>query len=246
MDSTMINYIWRIIATGMLFVLFGLGGMCLGYLVLPFLRHNKYKAQYAIHLTFRLFVFGMRFLGLANVTFNHFELLQNDKGCLIISNHPTLIDYVMIVSKLKHCDTLVKQKLWHNPFLKNVVKSAGYIPNLAAPETFERIKETLLADNNLLIFPEGTRTTPNTPLKLKRGAAQIAIRAQVPIRIVTIHCTHSTLNKHSKWYHIPKEKPSFTLTVGERIDPCNFADLPLSLAARKLTRHLKNVLEQAL
>lgn len=245
-----INYVWRIIATGILFIFFGIGGMCLGYIIMPLIgltsdpKRKKYRAQYAIHLTFRLFVLGMQWLGLANLTFKNFEALQHDKGCLFISNHPTLIDYVMIVSQLKRCDTIVKQKLWQNLFLKKVVQSAGYIPNVQSQETFERIKSTLCEGNNVLIFPEGTRTTPNKPLKLKRGAAQIAIRTQAPIRIITIHCTHSTLTKHSKWYHIPKEKLQFTLTVGALIDPRDFSTHIPSLAARQLTRHLKNILEQ--
>ena len=112
-----INYIWRIAATGLCFTFFGIGGAFLGGIILPVIKftssdaeQGKYRAQYIIHLSFRLFVFMMGAFGLLAYKFQNIDLLENDKGCLIISNHPTLIDYVVIVSKLKRCDTIVKKK----------------------------------------------------------------------------------------------------------------------------------------
>lgn len=245
-----INYYWRVIATGICFSVFGLGGACLGYIILPIIKftskdleQGKYRAQYMIHLSFRLFVFMMSRLGLVTYKFQRFDQLQNDKGCLIISNHPTLIDYVVIVSQLKCCDTIVKEKLWYNPFLKNVVRAANYIPNKQSDETFELIKSTLIKGNNILIFPEGTRTTPGEPMTLKRGAAQIAVRAKVPIRIVKISCEPSTLAKENKWYEVAKTKPIFVVEVGERIDSGEFLKntKELSIAARRLTRYIKGI-----
>jgi len=39
--------------------------------------------------------------------------------------------------------------------------------------------------------------------EFQRGAANIAIRANVPIRPVVITCAPSTLTKNEKWYHVP-------------------------------------------
>ena len=165
---------------------------------------------------------------------------------MIISNHPTLIDYVVIISKIKHCDIIVKGSLWHNLFIQKMVRVAGYIPNRQSDETFELIKNTLDKGNNILIFPEGTRSIPNQPLSLKRGTAQIAVRIQTPIRVIKITCKPITLTKQNKWYKIPPQKPRFTLEVMELIDPNEFLkNTPApSLAARHLTRHLKNILEE--
>ncbi len=246
------NYIWRIVATGICFIVFGIGGACLGYIILPIIKftsndaeHGKYRARYIIHLSFRLFVFMMGSLGLVSYKFKGFEKLNNDKGCLIVSNHPTLIDYVVIVSKLKRCDTIVKGRLWDNPFLKNVVRAANYIPNRQSEETFELIKSTLRKGNNLLIFPEVTRTTTQQPMISKRGAALISIRAQAPIRVLSIDCYPNTLTKQNKWYEVAKKKPIFAIEVGELIDPSKFLKDTdtLSITARRLTRYIKNTLE---
>ncbi len=102
--------------------------------------------------------------------------------------------------------------------------------------------------NNILIFPEGTRTIPGQALQLKRGAAQIAIRTNTPIIPIKIECNPSTLSKNNKWYHIPKRKPHFKLEVYKRIDSNVFLQdtgVP-SLAARHLTKHLSNILEKSI
>ena len=117
--------------------------------------------------------------------------------------------------------------------------------NLQSEETFRLIKETLQKGNNLLMFPEGTRSIPGTPLLLKRGAAQIAIRASAPIRPIKIDCKPSTLTKHNKWYKVAKTKPIMTLEVGALVNPKDFlknTELP-SLAARHLTKYLTELLE---
>ena len=122
-----LNYGWRVLATGSCFAFFGVGAICLVYIVIPLV--GKDKAQQTISKAFRFFVFILESFGLIRVEFKNLEKLQNDRGCLIISNHPTLLDYVFIVSKLNRCNTIVKEALWDNIFLKKIIQLAGYIPN---------------------------------------------------------------------------------------------------------------------
>ncbi len=68
------------------------------------------------------------------------ELLREDRNCIIVANHPSLIDYVLIASQLPQCDCLVKAAIWENPFMKRIVKAAGYIPNQAPIDLCERCK----------------------------------------------------------------------------------------------------------
>ena len=251
-----INYIWRLVATGFCFFLFSFGGLLLGYIFIPFAifvaklfklnKQKKHIAQFCIHLTFKFFTKTMSGLGLIQYRFMGFEKLKEDKGTLIIANHPTLIDYVSIISQLSYCDNIVKASLWQNHFIRRVISSADYIPNIDPEQTFHDIKKTLQSGHNLLIFPEGTRSIPNKPIQLKRGAAQIALRAGAPIRVIYLSCIPSTLAKNDKWYKIPPTKPVFTLIVQDIIDPnalleeCN--QLP-SVAARRLTKILEQQLQ---
>jgi 1-acyl-sn-glycerol-3-phosphate acyltransferase len=210
-------------------------------------QQKKYTAQHAINIAFKLFVFALENFGLMHFEFRNFDKLQSDNGCLLISNHPTLIDYVLIISKLKHCTIIVKEKLWRNFFVKKLIQLAGYIPNTNFAETSKLIQESLRRNDNVLIFPEGTRTTQNKPLHLKRGVSQVAIRSGAPIRIIKINCNPSTLTKQNKWYHIPPRKAFFILEVNKLIDSSAFLqDTNItSLAARRLTKYLQSILEKA-
>jgi len=53
----------------------------------------------------------------------------NRPGQLIIANHPTLVDIVFLISRVKQANCIVKQKLWHNPFMRGPILNAGYISN---------------------------------------------------------------------------------------------------------------------
>lgn len=234
-----LNYTWRIVVTGSLFFGFGVGALLLVYCVIPFV--GKQKVQQVISSSFRFFVFIAQTLGVISVKFKYFEKLQHDKGCLIISNHPTLLDYVLIISQLKQCNTIVKDELWNNFFLRKIICLANYIPNNKFIDIVPLIRASLEAKNNILIFPEGTRTVSGQPVKLKRGTAQIALRLGVPIRIVKITCKPHTLAKENSWYNIPEQRPLFTLEAMELVDPKEFLrdSIEFSIAARHLTKYLQ-------
>lgn len=199
-----LNKLWRIIGTGLAFVYFGLGSVILGNIYMfairliykdPLLR-RKYS-QRSIQTCFYSFVQALKFLGIIDYKIEGGELLQADKSCLIVANHPSLIDYVLLGSILPEMDCVVKEALFRNPFCKMVVKNAGYIPNSSDPEILiERCKKRLQQGGKLLIFPEGTRTPLNSEkLVLQRGAANLAIRCNAPMRIIHIVCEPRILTK---------------------------------------------------
>jgi len=246
-----LNKQWRILATGFCFVLFGFGGLVLTFIVFPLItltvknrEKRELKVQRIIQISFYLFCETMKISGAMNYKIVGGEKLKADKNCLVVANHPSLIDTVLITSLLKQCDCIVKDAIWKNPFMRGVVTSAGYIPN-AAPETFlTDCKERLKNGHVLLVFPEGTRTTPGVEPKLQRGAAQIAIKTTSDLRVVHITVEPVFLTKQGKWYQVPDTKPFFLVEVKDKVDITNFInnDLPPSLTVRKLNTHLNSVL----
>lgn len=248
-----INYYWRILATGFCFLIFGMGALVLGYFLVPIVniitrdkQQRGLRNQRLIHMMFRFFVGMMSHVGVAEFKFKDFDKLAKDKGLLIISNHPTLIDYVIIVSRLKHCVTIVKEELFQHFITKNILSSSNYISNEKSVDTLEKIQSGLNQGNNLLLFPEGTRTEPGQPMILQRGAAHIALRASVPVRIITITTNHHTLTKKNKWYQVPPSKVKYTISADELVDPRPFLEKAgaLPLAARHLTSYFTKAFQQ--
>jgi len=246
-----VNKIWRIIATGFCFMLFGIGGLALTFIIFPMLtfslkdnKSRELKVQRIIQRSFYLFCETMRITGAIDYKFVGSEKLQNDKNCLIVANHPSLIDYVLIASRLGQCDCLVKEAIWHNPFMKGVVKSAGYIPNKDPENLLDECSGRLSEGNVLLIFPEGTRTTPGKKSSLQRGAAQIAVKTETELRVIQISVTPSFLTKEKKWYQVPDTRPFFHVEVKDKIAIKSFVDKEQSpsIMVRRLNKHLSNVL----
>lgn len=247
-----LNYVWRVFATGLSFATFGIGGLLLSIFVFPviglFNREpdvRKRKARYLIHRTWQFFLNFMQALGIFTFDLEQArEQLKSVKGKIIIANHPTLIDVVALISLIPRADCVVKQGLWNNFFLKRVVRVADFINNdQDVNKLIENCKKTLEEGYNLVIFPEGTRTVPNQPMKLQRGAANIAIRCQQNLLPVIIDCNPTTLTKQEKWYQIPPRRAQFSMRVIEEINitPFLLKEKNESIAARRLTEHIRDV-----
>ncbi len=244
------NRIWRIVGTGLSFSLFGLGGLCIGVLVYPLLclliwrRQPRRRAmQYVVHLGFRFFIEFMVFVGVMSYRVEGREKLLAP-GQLIIANHPTLIDVVLLIAQIPHSNCVVKQSLLLNPFTRGPALSAGYVANTGSADFVDRCLAVLNAGETLVIFPQGTRSTPGQRSSFRRGTANIALRAGVPLRPVIIDCQPSTLTKGLPWYAVPARRFHMRMRVGEPIDTAAFIDqhANLNLAARALTEALQDYL----
>lgn len=221
---------WRRIASGISFSLFGLGGLVLAVTVFPLLNifirdvsRREVYAQRTVHKIWTAFVWVVTALGVIEVEFSGAELLAEDTGTLVIANHPSLIDVVLIMSLMNRTQCVVKPGVWSNPFMRGVVRATNYIPNLGDPERLiHDCVGVLRAGNNLVMFPEGSRTVPGEKPRLQRGFANIAVRASSPVRLVSISCSPPTLFKGEKWYQVPTRRPRFHVRVWERLDMQEF------------------------
>ncbi len=197
-------------------------------------------ARDIIQFTFRTFVGLMRGLGVLRYQVIGLEKLQRH-GLLILANHPTLIDTVFLIAFVKRADCIVKGRLWNNPFTSGPVRAAGYISNDQGAELVDACIASLRAGNNLIVFPEGTRTPANGNIVLKRGAANIAVRGARAVTPVVIQCHPPTLGKGEKWWRVPPRHAQFRIEVKDDIDVARFCDAGQSdvMAARHLTDHLQ-------
>lgn len=242
-----LNYIQRLIGTALSFILFGLGGIFLSVFLFPplhfFIRSmNKKKKVFRaiISFFFRVFIKFMELVGVIEFSIIQKEILNNEKKCILIANHPTLIDVIAIMAYCPNACCVVKASLWNNILIKFVLLSAGYIPNIDTEILLQRCKESIDNDDVLIIFPEGTRTTVGKSLKFKRGAAHLIFELKCSVRFVELSCFPPTLTKGQSWYKIPKLKARLTLCVKEKITFNEFFDsaLPRPLAVRRLNQAL--------
>jgi 1-acyl-sn-glycerol-3-phosphate acyltransferase len=247
-----IKHYWRLAATGGCFVLFSLGGLVLWTTVFPILRvlpsRRRERTRWVIHKSFAAFLGLMEITGIMRLDVEGGERLRNLKGALVLANHPTLIDFVALVSLMPSASCVVKQALWKSPFLGGVVRAAGYVSNSDPDRLIHDCADELKAGWPVIIFPEGTRTQPGESLSFQRGAAYVALRSGLPTVPVLIDCNPMTLTKRDKWYQIPPRRFHLRIRVLDPIDVERWSEPEdaQTIAARKLTRAFEGFFIQEL
>jgi 1-acyl-sn-glycerol-3-phosphate acyltransferase len=205
----MLNRYWRILTTGLCFSIFGLGALFLVSGVFPVValfNPSKLKRSCAIRRTiqisFKMFVWLMSVTDLISVSTKNFDAVRKSKCQIIVANHPSLIDIVILISMLPQGDCVVKEALGRNFFLKNLIKTAYVLASTEVEDLLKSCKKSLSEGNSFIIFPEGTRTVPGKKSKLSRGAANLAIYSEADILPIHISCTPPGLLKNQKWYDV--------------------------------------------
>lgn len=239
-------YYWRLFGTALSFTLFGLGGVLLRLLVFPLLSlyrghvlRRRRLARWVVHATFRLFIGLMRRLGVLTFVVEGRQRLGRP-GQLILPNHPSLIDVVFLISLMPDTNCVVKHSLLRNPATRGPVRAAGYISNRDSASLIAESAQVLAEGQALIIFPEGTRTTPGQGLRFHRGAAHVAIQAATVLTPVYITVRPTTLTKAEPWYKIPRRRVHFVLRVGQDIDIKGFRESgPVPIASRRLNDFLQ-------
>ena len=237
---------WRVLATGFAFACFFLGGAVLAGVVFPILAIRRDgredRTQRLIGGVFRFYLGMLRGLGLIRLEIINGERLAACRGKIIVANHPTLLDVVFLMALTPRVRCIVKHELWDNRYLKGVVRAAGYIRNDLAPDlTLAACSQALEQGNNLIVFPEGTRSRIGQPIRLHRGVANIAMLTGTPIQLVVISCNPLTLTKGEPWYRVPPRRPRFRVEVAHPMAMERFMAFPhRSLGARRLMSEMQD------
>jgi len=247
--------IWRALGTGLFLAVIGIGGSLLALTVFPAIAlvtrdraRRQRRIQSVLHHSLRLYCRAIAAFKVADVEIEGLERLKSLRGVMLIANHPSLLDVVMIMAAIPNVQCIVKGGLWRNPFFRLTVEGAGYIRNDQDPETLlGTCIATLKAGNNLIVFPEGTRTVAGRPLALHRGFANIAILAEADLQLIRMECTPPILHKGNPWWKVPPTRSRFRMEVGDRLDIHNFLGYRYrSLSARKLVDFIEEYYTETL
>jgi 1-acyl-sn-glycerol-3-phosphate acyltransferase len=247
------RYYWRLFATGFCFVVFGVSALAIGTVVLPIARwlpgstqHQRKRARSIIQWAFRAFARLMLATDAMSLELVGIERL-GQPGQLVIANHPTLIDAILVLGfmpTLTNC--VMKEALRRHPLTRSAALAAGYVSNAPTDQMIAGAAAALESGECLVIFPEGTRTRPGEPMSFHRGAANIALRAARSMTPVFITCEPSMLSKSDPWYRIPSRRVQMRIRVGADIDLLPHQSSSIPIGSRSLNRELQKLFEQEL
>jgi 1-acyl-sn-glycerol-3-phosphate acyltransferase len=118
------------------------------------------------------------------------------RSSVIVCNHISYLDPILLISLYPKAKTIVKSPLFKLPVFGAALRTSGYLPadpegdlRLLALEGIERMADYLAAGGNLFVFPEGTRSRDGRIGPFSKGAFKIARRCGAPIAVVAIRNT---------------------------------------------------------
>lgn len=189
------SYFGQLVATAVFFVV--------GIVVSPLFwllwkvagkRLSAETGQRMMRGLFRFYVWWMRTTGMLKIEVSGMDELQDLHGTILVSNHPALLDAIFLLAHLPPSACVMRASLLGNPVLSGSALAAGYVTNDSGPGFVRQGIRKILAGENLLVFPEGTRTVTRPINDFKNGFALVAARTGAPVRtlVVDYQGTHLT------------------------------------------------------
>lgn len=254
MAST-IAYLWRFARTLLSAAVFGLCVPILALVALPVASwrsgsagERQLRMQLVAHHGSRIYLRLVQWLGILRVEGHRTERLREPGPQLVVANHPTLIDVLVLLAFMPQADCIVSGTRAGNWLLRGMVSACGYVSNDGGAAVVEACARRLREGRSLIVFPEGTRSPRGGLHRFQRGAAHIALAAGCEFLPVVIQCDPPALGKNEKWYDVPDRAFTVTVTVIDPISstPVGESGVGPPLAARRLTRQLREALAKGL
>jgi len=194
-------------------------------------RLSKGSAQFFSDLAAR---------NLVRCEFAGFEDAASWKGSIICANHPAILDAICFFWKIPGIGCVVGTNPWSNPLLSLPARLADFVPRDPALRMLKECRQRLQRGENILLFPEGTRTTRGALNPFHDGPALLSVKARAPIRTIFIETNSLFLGKGYSFFKATTRPIKFRFSVGEIFQPC------AAETARDLSRRLETYFRQNL
>lgn len=161
------------------------------------------------------------------VVIRQLEGLHCDRPYIIVSNHQSISDIVLLLQTRMHFKWVAKRSLFRVPFLGWCMSLCRHVRLRHANASsiiraYQESSDWIAKGVSVMFFPEGTRNPQGRMLPFHNGAFRLAMKKKVSILPIAIHGTASFLPKGT-W----RFNPGCTvgLTVLPPRDPDSFQGL---------------------
>ena len=190
-------------------------GSFLAICAAPFSRPKTYPFQIVARFWAKFLVLFSR----TRIEVKGLENLPKNKPAILAPNHQSAADILILLAGIpQHLRFAVKKELFYIPIFGWYLKMSGYFSIdrevvLSAYRTLEKIIEILKAGDNVLIFPEGTRSRDGSLGRFKRGSLLAALKSGAPIVPIAISGSFNIIPRGTWLIHPSRVK----LTIGQPI-----------------------------
>lgn len=203
-----------------------LGLLCLSWTLVAVVLYpllprqvGRLVGRWVIMAAFRLYLFSLSASRRCHFDLTALDALRDEGPLIIAPNHPSLLDAVMVISRLPNVACVMKSSLMNNVFLGAGSRLARYIGSEPLRNMIHLAVEDFKNGSQLLLFPEGTRTTRDPVNPLKGSIGLIAHQAQVPVQTVLIETDTPYLRKGWPLFRKAVLPITYRVRLGRRFDP---------------------------
>jgi 1-acyl-sn-glycerol-3-phosphate acyltransferase len=128
------------------------------------------------------------------------ENIRKGEKYIMICNHQSLLDIVVLFGIFKHFKWVAKKELFNIPIVGWNMSLNKYIPVDRANKNshakmFMECAQNLAIGNSIMIFPEGTRSVDGQIHHFKEGAFKMALSSKCSILPIVLDGTSNALPK---------------------------------------------------
>ncbi len=164
------------------------------------------------------------------ITIENREKLKKNKTYIIISNHQSMLDILVLFRLYTHYRWISKTEIFNIPVVGWIMTLNKYIKvkrgdKKSVMKMLEKSKKIIASGISILIFPEGTRSRDGSLLQFKDGAFILAAETRTNILPVIINAVSGTLAR--KGIFIMK-KVAIKVRILDEIPYSSFKDSEIS------------------
>jgi len=168
------------------------------------------------------------------------EKLHSSPAHVIVSNHLSLLDILVLHRLFSHFKWVSKSENFRVPCIGWNMTLNGYIKlkrgdRQSVVQMMRECKAALANGSSVMMFPEGTRSPTGRMRSFKPGAFEIAIQAGVPIQPLVIDGSANALPKAG---FVLQGRHPISVTVLDAIPPEEFGDRN----AEELSLHVRDLI----
>jgi 1-acyl-sn-glycerol-3-phosphate acyltransferase len=185
------------------------------YHLMPRARGGEF-GRYMNMFWFRHYLWMLAMSGSCRFDLSALDALRGKSPVIIAPNHPSLIDALLVVSRLPNVVVIMKAELRNNLFMRGGARFAQYISNESMREMIRTASEALARGDHVLLFPEGSRTVRQPVNAFTALIGLIARNAQVPVQTVFIESSSGFLGKGWPLFRRPSMPIAYRIRLGRQ------------------------------
>ncbi len=211
--------------------------LCTLALLLP-AAARQWLGRRLIALSSTAYLNLLRLLGL-QFRIDSLDALRDQGPIIVVANHPSLLDAVIILSRLPNACCVMKAALGNSILFGPIARMSGYISNEDPMALVRSAQLELKKGFPILIFPEGTRTVTELVNEFGKTTALIATRAGVPVQTVFIRYSSRYLGKRWPLFKPPNIPLSIDVVLGDVFRPDHPSNESSAVMTNKLERYYR-------